>query len=542
MGDLVIVNPTKPEDIKINDIIAFKDSDKKFPVTHRVINITEEGFITKGDANEDPDAKIVKANDIIGKIEFNLPLAGYLIYFAKTRYGFILLIVIPGILIIVSEVKKILSYVKESKKIKPKRKSKGKQSKGTTFPLILLVLSLILLTSLSLSTIPTNAYFSDTEISSGNTFTAWSEEVPPITIKKWWSDTEFNSISEFKVVVIGKSNKVVATNPGGFYINIEIDNIPETDSFSLTDTISGAIRPKGDFGRWPPFHGKPLHIYLDGNDITEKFNYTFNGSVLNVILKQGEILPKGEKLYITFHLRYALIGTELTKSEKEMFPRTYSNKATLTIGDRTFKSSPANLTAHLKLVSCKKLNPHGFQCGDDLILTSETLEIDDCELADESESDNLNIQVITKDLENIEKNSSISEIFGQLENSMEAYTNQNNTENSKREDNITTETNSTLEENDNNESVQNEINVNVESNEMTIENDVSQNTEEGNINADNLGEAVAEVFTSNKVSEGMQLDQDIQDETSAKIVIIPPGIMSIVSVLSWKKKKSFYAI
>jgi signal peptidase len=175
MGDLVIVAPTNPQDIKVNDIIAFRDADKKFPVTHRIVNITQQGFITKGDANEDPDARIVKPNEVIGKYSFRVPFAGYFVYYARTKYGFIFLILIPGALLIFSEVRKILAYVKE-KKVKTKRK----MSKGSISLSMALALSLVLLTSLSLTATKTNAYFSDVEVSKGNTFTAWIEAPPEV--------------------------------------------------------------------------------------------------------------------------------------------------------------------------------------------------------------------------------------------------------------------------------------------------------------------------------------------------------------------------
>jgi signal peptidase I len=49
-----MIKPVYPESLKIGDIICFKLSQSTF-ITLRIINITDEGFITKGDANEDPD-------------------------------------------------------------------------------------------------------------------------------------------------------------------------------------------------------------------------------------------------------------------------------------------------------------------------------------------------------------------------------------------------------------------------------------------------------------------------------------------------------
>lgn len=108
---------------------------------------------------------------------------------------------------------------------------------------------------------------------------------------------------------------VSSTNPGGFYLNINITNIPNTSSITITDTISGEIRPTGDFVRWPTETGMPLHVYADGNDVTSKFNFTFNNKTLIVNLNPGEFIS-ADVLYITFHIRYALIDTVLTICRK----------------------------------------------------------------------------------------------------------------------------------------------------------------------------------------------------------------------------------
>ncbi|MEM1564042.1 MAG: signal peptidase I [Candidatus Bathyarchaeia archaeon] len=118
VGSVVIIKPVNPEALTIGDIICFKvETESPTTVTHRIINITEEGFITKGDANEDPDQWIVKKEDIIGKVIAVIPYIGYLGYFVRTPIGFILLIIIPATLIIIMEIKNIK---KEIQKQKPK--------------------------------------------------------------------------------------------------------------------------------------------------------------------------------------------------------------------------------------------------------------------------------------------------------------------------------------------------------------------------------------------------------------------------------------
>ena len=78
-GDLIIVNRTDADDIEAGDIMAFEDPSGRMNVliTHRVINISEEGndliFKTKGDAVEEPDMFTVKSSEVVGKVTFGIP-------------------------------------------------------------------------------------------------------------------------------------------------------------------------------------------------------------------------------------------------------------------------------------------------------------------------------------------------------------------------------------------------------------------------------------------------------------------------------------
>ncbi len=119
VGSIVVIKPANPETLKIGDIICFKiETESATTVTHRIFDITSQGFITKGDANEDPDQWIVKKENVIGKVTAVIPFLGYLGYFVRTPIGFILLIIIPASIIIIMEIRNI---VKELRKQKPEQ-------------------------------------------------------------------------------------------------------------------------------------------------------------------------------------------------------------------------------------------------------------------------------------------------------------------------------------------------------------------------------------------------------------------------------------
>ncbi|MBU1102158.1 signal peptidase I [Patescibacteria group bacterium] len=126
-GSVVIVKPVS--DYKIGDVITFGQIAKtKAPTSHRIYDIKVENgnpiYITKGDANNAPDAKEVQKSEIIGKVLFSVPYAGYAVDAAKKPAGFALIIVVPAAIIVGDEIKKIIY---EAKKI---RKSKDLKSEA----------------------------------------------------------------------------------------------------------------------------------------------------------------------------------------------------------------------------------------------------------------------------------------------------------------------------------------------------------------------------------------------------------------------------
>lgn len=119
-GSVVVVLPEK--DYKEGDIITFKSKNSNLEsVTHRIVKAegggAEKVFTTKGDANNANDADKVPSEKVIGKMLFTAPYFGYAVAAAKTKYGFLALIIIPSLLIVCDEVKKILEELKKKKEI-----------------------------------------------------------------------------------------------------------------------------------------------------------------------------------------------------------------------------------------------------------------------------------------------------------------------------------------------------------------------------------------------------------------------------------------
>ena len=66
-GSICFVNKkAEYENMQVGDVIAFKINTGAF-ATHRIVSITEEGFVTKGDVNSVVDSVITTQDNFIGE-------------------------------------------------------------------------------------------------------------------------------------------------------------------------------------------------------------------------------------------------------------------------------------------------------------------------------------------------------------------------------------------------------------------------------------------------------------------------------------------
>lgn len=73
------------EDYNVDDIVTFTDYSGQKSFTHRIVEINEKNktFYTKGDANSDRDPSPSDVSYAVGKVEFSIPLLGYVASFLK---------------------------------------------------------------------------------------------------------------------------------------------------------------------------------------------------------------------------------------------------------------------------------------------------------------------------------------------------------------------------------------------------------------------------------------------------------------------------
>lgn len=84
VGGLEYYHHKDMADFEENDIVVFKKG--HHIVSHRIVQITENGFITKGDANNTNDSKIVKEKQVLGEAgNWCIPYYGYYISYIYTH-------------------------------------------------------------------------------------------------------------------------------------------------------------------------------------------------------------------------------------------------------------------------------------------------------------------------------------------------------------------------------------------------------------------------------------------------------------------------
>lgn len=109
-GSLAVRRPLDPGKIRAGDVITFRNASGNLLTTHRVVAVqggSSLRFITQGDANAAADPDPVAAEQLVGKIIFQLPHLGRILLFIRSRQGFFVLIFLPGLLLMGLEMRTI---------------------------------------------------------------------------------------------------------------------------------------------------------------------------------------------------------------------------------------------------------------------------------------------------------------------------------------------------------------------------------------------------------------------------------------------------
>lgn len=97
LGDVILVKNIKEEDLKVDDIITFEANGKN--ITHRITEIQEAGYKTKGDNNNLEDEKKIRYFQIKGKVILTIPYLGKIIDILNNKIIFLIIVLIILILL-----------------------------------------------------------------------------------------------------------------------------------------------------------------------------------------------------------------------------------------------------------------------------------------------------------------------------------------------------------------------------------------------------------------------------------------------------------
>jgi signal peptidase len=110
VGAVAVTQPVDTADIKTGDIITFVSPLNGELTSHRVIGTVDgeaPGFRMKGDANEEEDPFTITAEQLVGRVLFQIPYFGYVTGFLKTSLGLLLTLCLPGLLVVIIEIRNI---------------------------------------------------------------------------------------------------------------------------------------------------------------------------------------------------------------------------------------------------------------------------------------------------------------------------------------------------------------------------------------------------------------------------------------------------
>ncbi len=107
----VVISGSMEPEIAVNDMVFAKKSDSyevgdvityftgSSLVTHRIIEITDDGYITKGDANNTPDQHPIPEEAVVGRIVYTLPKVGAFLQFLQSTFGMMVLVLVALLMI-----------------------------------------------------------------------------------------------------------------------------------------------------------------------------------------------------------------------------------------------------------------------------------------------------------------------------------------------------------------------------------------------------------------------------------------------------------
>lgn len=103
IGSMIIIKETPASEIQKNDVVTYYSTNGDVKITHRIVEVkaNNEGFLTRGDANNTEDASVLKGDRVIGKLALMIPYIGTIFGILNGKIGIILIILLAGMWIMI---------------------------------------------------------------------------------------------------------------------------------------------------------------------------------------------------------------------------------------------------------------------------------------------------------------------------------------------------------------------------------------------------------------------------------------------------------
>jgi signal peptidase I len=110
-GDMVVDQPIPPSQIRVGDIVTFREPHGTRTITHRVREVgISEGqarVTTRGDANDTVEKWQVPLTGSVGRVVYQVPKIGYPVTWSHTRTGRLALVSVPALVLAIWAMVKI---------------------------------------------------------------------------------------------------------------------------------------------------------------------------------------------------------------------------------------------------------------------------------------------------------------------------------------------------------------------------------------------------------------------------------------------------
>jgi signal peptidase len=115
-GDVIVESKVSPDELKLGDVVTFREPGGPRLITHRVREVRIFGgaahVTTRGDANTGVERWSIPLDGTVGRVEYRVPKVGYVTNRVGSRFGRLALLVVPALLLCLWELKRIWAPAK----------------------------------------------------------------------------------------------------------------------------------------------------------------------------------------------------------------------------------------------------------------------------------------------------------------------------------------------------------------------------------------------------------------------------------------------